>query len=177
VIDTTSAFEVNPSIRKRQQNRLLRKIKQNVEELSMRVGQQAVVVVATPGKQQNSFRAYGAKPLEDVVNSLQTVIMSELENALARQAPESKVGLEQPDKHELPPVVIDGIPTPVEKMTQAQLRAFIPTMLKYSTGRGIPGWGRRPRSPPGGQTACPGPTYVWTLGWTASSRRSHGRTP
>lgn len=27
-------------------------------------------------------------------------------------------------------------------MTQAQLRAFIPLMLKYSTGRGKPGWGR-----------------------------------
>ena len=27
-------------------------------------------------------------------------------------------------------------------MTQAQLRAFIPIMLKYSTGRGKPGWGR-----------------------------------
>ncbi len=38
--------------------------------------------------------------------------------------------------------MIDGIPTPVEKMTQAQLRAFIPMMLKYSTGRGKPGWGK-----------------------------------
>ena len=35
----------------------------------------------------------------------------------------------------MPPLVIDGIPTPVEKMTQAQLRAFIPLMLKYSTGK------------------------------------------
>jgi nuclear respiratory factor 1 len=33
-------------------------------------------------------------------------------------------------------------------MTQAQLRAFIPLMLKYSTGRGKPGWGREDTKPP-----------------------------
>lgn len=44
--------------------------------------------------------------------------------------------------------VIEGIPTPVDKMTQAQLRAFIPIMLKYSTGRGKPGWGRDMTKPP-----------------------------
>jgi nuclear respiratory factor 1 len=67
---------------------------------------------------------------------------------------------DDPSLFELPPLIIDGIPTPVEKMTQAQLRAFIPLMLKYSTGenfhevslespsksrfsgRGKPGWGR-----------------------------------
>jgi len=48
----------------------------------------------------------------------------------------------------LPPLVIEGIPTPVDKMTQAQLRAFIPIMLKYSTGRGKPGWGRDQTKPP-----------------------------
>ena len=51
-------------------------------------------------------------------------------------------------RYELPPLVIDGIPTPVEKMTQAQLRAFIPLMLKYSTGRGKPGWGKESTKPP-----------------------------
>ena len=51
-------------------------------------------------------------------------------------------------RYELPPLVIDGIPTPVEKMTQAQLRAFIPLMLKYSTGRGKPGWGKDTTKPP-----------------------------
>ena len=52
------------------------------------------------------------------------------------------------NRYELPPLVIDGIPTPVEKMTQAQLRAFIPLMLKYSTGRGKPGWGKESTKPP-----------------------------
>jgi nuclear respiratory factor 1 len=32
-------------------------------------------------------------------------------------------------------------------MTQAQLRAFIPLMLKYSTGRGKPGWGKDQTKP------------------------------
>jgi hypothetical protein len=31
---------------------------------------------------------------------------------------------------------------------QAQLRAFIPLMLKYSTGRGKPGWGKDTTKPP-----------------------------
>lgn len=58
--------------------------------------------------------------------------MEELETALAQQAPPPPQ--DDPSLYELPPLVIDGIPTPVEKMTQAQLRAFIPLMLKYSTG-------------------------------------------
>merc|ERR550517_590330 len=140
-------FETNPSIRKRQQTRLLTKLKAIIEEFSVRVGQQAIVLVATPGKQSvNNYRAFGAKPVEDVVRNLKTVIMSELETALSQQAPTPNV--EDPNLYELPPIVIDGIPTPVEKMTQAQLRAFIPLMLKYSTGRGKPGWGKESTKPP-----------------------------
>jgi len=138
-------FETNPSIRKRQQTRLLRKLKATIEEFALRVGQQAVILVATPGKPANNFRAFGAKPLEDVIKNLKTVIMSELETALSQQAPAPQI--EDPSLHELPPIVIEGIPTPVEKMTQAQLRAFIPLMLKYSTGRGKPGWGKESTKP------------------------------
>ncbi|CAH0391927.1 unnamed protein product [Bemisia tabaci] len=140
------AFETNPSIRKRQQNRLLRKLRQTIDEFATRVGQQAVVLVATPGKPTTSFKCFGAKPLEDVVKNLRSMIMDELEAALAQQAPPPVK--EDPSLYELPPLIIDGIPTPVEKMTQAQLRAFIPLMLKYSTGRGKPGWGRESTRPP-----------------------------
>ncbi|XP_011255595.1 DNA-binding protein P3A2 isoform X3 [Camponotus floridanus] len=140
------SFETNPSIRKRQQNRLLRKLRQTIDEFATRVGQQAVVLVATPGKPNSSYKVFGAKPLEDVVKNLRTTIMEELENALAQQAPPPLQ--EDPTLYELPPLIIDGIPTPVEKMTQAQLRAFIPLMLKYSTGRGKPGWGRDSTRPP-----------------------------
>lgn len=111
----------------------------------MRVGQQAVLVVATPGRAQNNLKVFGAKPLEDVIRNLGAVIMTEMETALANQAPPAPAP--DPSRHELPPLVIEGIPTPVEKMTQAQLRAFIPHMLKYSTGRGKPGWGKDTTKP------------------------------
>lgn len=79
------------------------------------------------------------------MKNLKSIVMEELESALAQQAPPPP--LEDPTLFELPPLIIDGIPTPVEKMTQAQLRAFIPLMLKYSTGRGKPGWGRESTRP------------------------------
>lgn len=139
------SFETNPSIRKRQQTRLLRKLKATIDEYTIRVGQQAVVLVATPGKPQNNFKVFGAHPLENVVRNCKNIIMQELETALAEQAPPQTQ--DDPTLHELPPLVIDGIPTPVEKMTQAQLRTFIPLMLKYSTGRGKPGWGRESTRP------------------------------
>ncbi|KAG8200029.1 hypothetical protein JTE90_001259 [Oedothorax gibbosus] len=136
------SFETNPSIRKRQQTR---KLKATIDEYTIRVGQQAVVLVVTPGKPQNNFKVFGAHPLENVVRNCKSVIMQELESALAQQAPPQTQ--DDPTLHELPPLVIDGIPTPVEKMTQAQLRTFIPLMLKYSTGRGKPGWGRESTRP------------------------------
>ncbi|XP_055840768.1 DNA-binding protein Ewg isoform X2 [Episyrphus balteatus] len=140
------SFETNPSVRKRQQNRLLRKLRGIIYEFTGRVGKQAVVLVATPGKPNTSYKVFGAKPLEDVVRNLKNIVMEELETALAQQAPPPPT--EDPTLFELPPLIIDGIPTPVEKMTQAQLRAFIPLMLKYSTGRGKPGWGRESTRPP-----------------------------
>ena len=126
------AFETNPSVRKRQRNRLLRKLKSTIDEFTIRVGQQAIILVATPGKPNVCYKVFGAKPLEDVIKNLKSIIMEELDTALAQQAPPTQP--EDPTLFELPSLVIDGIPTPVEKMTQAQLRAFIPLMLKYSTG-------------------------------------------
>lgn len=49
-----------------------------------------------------------------------SMIVQELEQSLNEQAPPT-----QPDTsglHELPPLNIDGIPTPVDKMTQVRLR-------------------------------------------------------
>uniref|UniRef100_A0A8C4R4R2 Nuclear respiratory factor 1 n=1 Tax=Eptatretus burgeri TaxID=7764 RepID=A0A8C4R4R2_EPTBU len=49
----------------------------------------------------------------------------------------------QPEVYsDLPPLTIDGIPVSVDKMTQFQLRAFIPEMLKFSTSRGNSGLGK-----------------------------------
>ncbi|CAB4025032.1 nuclear respiratory factor 1-like, partial [Paramuricea clavata] len=135
-----SYFETNPSIRKRQQTRLLRKLKGTVDEYTTRVGQQAVVLCACPGRANPLFKVFGAAPLENCVKGLKPHILQSLEAALAQQTPtpsQDNNGL-----FKLPPLHIDGIPTPVDKMPQAQLRAFIPLMLKYSTGREKPGWGR-----------------------------------
>lgn len=118
---------------KRGNNKNFKFPQQTIYEFATRVGQQAIVLVATPGKPNTSYKVFGAKPLEDVVRNLKSIVMEELESALAQQAPPPVQ--EDPSLFELPPLIIDGIPTPVEKMTQAQLRAFIPLMLKYSTGR------------------------------------------
>ncbi|KAK1345653.1 hypothetical protein QTO34_008116 [Cnephaeus nilssonii] len=83
-------FESNPSIRKRQRTRMLRKLRATLEEYTTRVGQQAIVLCISPSPPTPVFKVFGAAPLEQV----------------------------------------------------AQLRAFIPEMLKYSTGRGKPGWGK-----------------------------------
>lgn len=70
--------------------------------------------------------------------------MEELEDELAQEVPTSV----QNQLTKLPPLVIDGIMTPVQMMTQRQLRLFIPLMLKYSTGRKKLGWGIKNACPP-----------------------------
>ncbi|XP_051976504.1 nuclear respiratory factor 1 [Xyrauchen texanus] len=136
-------FESNPSIRKRQQTRLLRKLRATLDEYTTRVGQQAIVLCISPSKPNPVFRVFGAAPLENVVRKYKGMILEDLENALAEHAPPGGGELGS----ELPPLTIDGIPVSVDKMTQAQLRAFIPEMLKYSTGRGKPGWGKESCKP------------------------------
>ncbi|XP_072327236.1 nuclear respiratory factor 1 isoform X3 [Scyliorhinus torazame] len=161
------AFESNPSIRKRQQTRLLRnpigvvskytaqslavhredpcfkstsvteKLRATLDEYTTRVGQQAIVLCISPSKPNPVFKVFGAAPLENVVRKYKSMILEDLESALAEHAPPP-----QEINSDLPPLTIDGIPVSVDKMTQAQLRAFIPEMLKYSTGRGKPGWGK-----------------------------------
>lgn len=135
-------FESNPSIRKRQQTRLLRKLRATLDEYTTRVGQQAIVLCISPSKPNPVFKVFGAAPLENVVRKYKGMMLEDLENALAEHAP---AGGEM--SSELPPLTIDGIPVSVDKMTQAQLRAFIPEMLKYSTGRGKPGWGKESCKP------------------------------
>uniref|UniRef100_A0A8C5R630 Nuclear respiratory factor 1 n=1 Tax=Leptobrachium leishanense TaxID=445787 RepID=A0A8C5R630_9ANUR len=135
-------FESNPSIRKRQQTRLLRKLRATLDEYTTRVGQQAIVLCISPSKPSPVFKVFGAAPLENVVRKYKSMILEDLETALAEHAP-----VQQDINSDLPPLTIDGIPVSVDKMTQAQLRAFIPEMLKYSTGRGKPGWGKESCKP------------------------------
>ena len=143
-------FESNPALRKRHCSKLVRKLKDTIVELTARVGLQAAVVFYRPGKlepkEEPSYKVFGASPLDNCLVNHKAQICTEMEAVLHQQIPpppkEPETQVLPSDLHELPPVMFEGIPTPVHKMTQAQLRAFIPNMLKYSTGRGKPGWGK-----------------------------------
>lgn len=148
-------FESNPALRKRHCSKLVRKLKETIVELTARVGLQAAVVFYRPGKvdpkEEPSYKVFGASPLDTCLVNQKAQICSEMEAVLHQQTPpllkQPEAQSQASDLHELPPVMFEGIPTPVHKMTQAQLRAFIPNMLKYSTGRGKPGWGKEGREP------------------------------
>ena len=141
------SFETNPSVRKRHCSKLTKKLKETIEELTSRVGLQACIVTFRPArpesKQDALFKVYGAAPLSTIINDLQPTIVSQMNTTLHTQTPQTIHAKTSGEPlHELPSLVFDGIPTPVHKMTQAQLRTFIPVMLKSSTGRGKPGWGK-----------------------------------
>ena len=140
------SFESNPAIRKRQAVRLLKKLKTTIDEYATRVGQQAVVVTCTMKSPSggSTFKAFGAAPLEGIVREHKDSIIKELNMAAQNQImPQPCPG----DKFELPPLVVEGVCVPLDKMTQAQLRAFIPGMLKASLQRGKPGWGKEDMRP------------------------------
>ena len=156
-------FETNPSLRKRHCSKLSKKLKETIDEMAMRVGLQAVVVMYKPGKANSSgsenpkndpsFKVFGAAPLSNVVKNQKNAIVAEMEAALHQQTPSiaqstPKIQPSGETMQDLPPLIFDGIPTPVHKMTQAQLRTFIPNMLKSATGRGKPGWGKEDVKPP-----------------------------
>ena len=142
------SFESNPALRKRHKTKLLKRLKDTLDEFTTRVGLQACVVVYQPGKAGAEFNIYGADPLSMVIQKHKNEIISEVDSTLTQ-------GMSMPpepvDQHvnlfELPPLIFDGIPTPVSKMTQSQLRTFIPLMLKYSQNRGKPGWGKENHKP------------------------------
>ena len=57
--------------------------------------------------------------------------MNDLDQALALQAPAKSA--EDNSRHELPPLNVDGIPTPVDKMTQVQLYSLESLMCYQRT--------------------------------------------
>jgi len=125
----------------------MRQLQNTIDEYTTRVGVQAAVVIYTPGKDMPLFKVFGANPLESVLKKQKHLIIREVENSLQSQTPANFPHTTEQSLFELPPLVFEGIPTPVSKMTQAQLRNFIPTMLKYSTLRGKPGWGKEDNKP------------------------------
>lgn len=148
-------FEVNPAVRKRIQTRLIRKIQQTVHELSAKCGQQAAVVFVNPGSGSNSdglvtnpstLKVFGSSPLDQAILNSETTILRTLETNLRDSYNKPDASPEE-ILFQLPNLAVDGIPTSVDEMNQAQLRMFIPEMLKFSTGRGKPGWGKESTKP------------------------------
>ncbi|CAA9993333.1 unnamed protein product, partial [Nesidiocoris tenuis] len=138
-------FEKDPIARKRQCNRLYKRVKLILDELNARVGQQVVVIMAQPPTSKvNTIKTYGSTPLRNVVTRYHPTIIRDLSEALASKEPSR---IDNPLLFDLPNLIIDGVATPIHKMTQAQLREFIPLMLRYSTGRGKPGWGHESTRP------------------------------
>ena len=90
------------------------------------------------------IKVFGASPLDSVIRREKDEILKELQAAAlyASTQPAPPV-----DKFDLPRLVVDGVHVPLDKMTQAQLRAFIPGMLKASLQRGKPGWGKEELRP------------------------------
>ncbi|KAF6202850.1 hypothetical protein GE061_003255 [Apolygus lucorum] len=139
-------FETDPTARKRQCNKLLRRLKVILDEFSTRIGQQVAVIVAQPPTTSvRTIKTFGSDPLQRVITRYHPTIIQDLSEALASQEPKKTV---DPSRFELPHLIMEGKSVPVEKMTQAQLREFIPIMLRYSTGRGKPGWGKECMRPP-----------------------------
>uniref|UniRef100_M3Y1T0 Nuclear respiratory factor 1 n=1 Tax=Mustela putorius furo TaxID=9669 RepID=M3Y1T0_MUSPF len=136
-------FESNPSIRKRQQTRLLRKLRATLDEYTTRVGQQAIVLCISPSKPNPVFKVFGAAPLENVVRKYKSMILEDLESALAEHAPAP-----QEVNSELPPLTIDGIPVSVDKMTQAKLLLFPNSEYHRAVAKeGSPLWGIKQYKP------------------------------
>lgn len=140
---TPYSFETSPSIRNRQKNRLMKKLQHTLHEYSIRVGEQAIALITTPPNK--TYQVIGSQPLVTIVKKFSSEIINELQYSLNEQT----IPILETDAtlFELPPLIIDGIPTPLETLTQKQLRTFIPLMLKYSTSRGKPGWGKASLKP------------------------------
>ena len=140
-------FESNPALRKRHRTKLLKRLKDTVDEFTTRVGMQACVVVYQPANPSAEFAVFGADPLGMVIRKHKDTISEEVEATLTQGMTLPAMKEQSVNLFELPPLIFDGIPTAVCKMTQAQLRAFVPLMLKYSQNRGKPGWGKEDYKP------------------------------
>ena len=125
----TYQFETSPAARKRQQTRILKKIKDLIDEYAARCGQQICVICCTPFKQQtkissNTFKVIGTHPLEQVIKNQKQSIVNELDNQLqtsVRSIKDENTS-KSDSKIDLPSLTIDGIPTSLDKMTQVSLK-------------------------------------------------------
>lgn len=140
-----SLFSVeSTSVHKRRLNqRLVNKLRMTVHEYGVNTGQQAIVLIMSPSTQ--TFNVYGSEPLRKIIEGCKVMVSNDLELASTSVQPPVE---KDPSLFELPPITIRGFPKLLEHMTLANFRSFIPKIMKYSTGREKPGWGRECNRPP-----------------------------
>ena len=153
-------FVTHPLYRRKIQYRLLRQLQQLIDEFTGCVGQQIVLIdYPSPPPQlvdqhnhNNKLLIYGAKPLQCIMDLLAPTIISSLDQSLAQLPANSIVPTsnDQSNSNDATfdlPLISDGSTTSLARMKQSQLRAFIPLMIKYSTGRRKIRWGRQASKP------------------------------
>ena len=133
---------------------------QEAIDLSQLIGIQSSVVMyvpfTTPNKTKPLIQTIGTSPLTAVIDQLKDNVMVLMEGRLQDQALQDlQSKSEKENLFHLPPLAFDGVFVPVHEMTQAQLRCFIPLMIKYSMKRARPGWGRVGTKPPWWPAAVP----------------------
>lgn len=122
----------------------LDKLKLLTGQCHLNNGFQVVVLVANVASEdtRTRFNVIGSQPLKRVVKKFERRIMENLTSALDNDSDEQVHNV-----FHLPPLVFKGIRTSVGQMSQSQLRTFIPTIIKYSTGRQTPMYGRHGKKP------------------------------
>ncbi|CAH0558704.1 unnamed protein product [Brassicogethes aeneus] len=122
--------------------RLVNKLQNVIDEIGAKTRLQVLAFIAEGNANSQVVRAdmYGSDILKRVIHPYKELMFADFFNILKSNeevTEKNPVGL-----FTLPQLNIDGYPIPLTKLTQAQLRSFIPVMMKYATGRAKPGWGK-----------------------------------
>lgn len=140
-----------PVMRRRHSIKLLHRLKEIIE-LSSDIGIQSSVVMYKPliacSETGPFFQTFGTCPLTAAIDQQRDSIVAVMEgHQQGESLQDSQSGTKMAGLFSLPLLVFDGISTPVHEMTQAQLRCFIPYMIKHSMKRHRPGWGKQNMKP------------------------------
>ena len=141
----SAQFERSPEVRKKLYAQYVQQLEDLLHEFSMRVGLQAAVVVYEPSEVNptNAMKIFGTSPIKEYVSKyahhIQRNTHRKLKQMHKRVATKSEINF-KPVSNILPPVLIHGIPTSVEDLTQAQLRSFLRMLLCEAEARKTPQW-------------------------------------
>ena len=143
--EPSAQFERSPEARKKLYAQYMHQLEDLLREFSMHVGLQAAVVVYEPSEANptNAMKIFGTSPIKEYVSKyahhIQRNTHRKLKQMHKRVASKSEINF-KPVSNILPPVLIHGIPTSVEDLTQAQLRSFLRMLLCEAEGRKTPQW-------------------------------------